>query len=477
MKKLIAVTIGSALMLNSAFAFSDLTESHWAYKNVMDMQSRGVISGFNDNTFKPDNSLTREQFITMAVKGLKITKPGTENVFEDISDRWSEDFIKTAGYTMVDVGESNFRPGESALREDVAMAIVKMNNLENESYSKKTLEKFSDNKNISENRKKYVAIAVEKGLMSGNANGTFNPQRSLTRAEGATVIFNMLNKQTNKQETIEPINKNLITNDFELNSYNSINGVLQYGSYIIKDNEYKLLSIKATDYNLPSNLYNYKDDIRLRITYLPDTYEVKGCEVINYQTGEIIEDLSEESINKLFNIEYGKNINVKEWVEILKLSELKENEIYKYTATSAVQFPEIENDTGKNCLIYIKEWHEDSYEQEINLYDSISSASASISFNQYDLGQSFSIMYKEISKDKLLNKLEKDKIIYLADYNNGEKLDYSFEKYIYNNTDKNITAHIVDSAFGTELINQSVVIEKGQIYEFDWMIDSITISY
>ena len=166
MKKLIAATIGSALILNTAFAFSNFTESHWAYKNVMDMQIRGIISGFNDNTFKPDNSLTREQFITMAVKGLKITKPNTESVFEDISDRWSEDFIKTAGYTMVDVGELNFRPGESALREDVAMAIVKMNNFENESYSKNTLEKFSDKKNISENRKKYVAIAVEKGLMS-----------------------------------------------------------------------------------------------------------------------------------------------------------------------------------------------------------------------------------------------------------------------------------------------------------------------
>ena len=266
--------------------------------------------------------------------------------------------------------------------------------------------------------------------MSGNATGTFKPQRALTRAEGATVIFNMLNKQINKEETIKPINKNLVTDDFELNSRSSINGALQYGSYVIKDNEYNLLSINATDYNLPSNLYDYKEDIRLRITYLPDTYEVKGCKVINYQTGGIIEDLSEENINKLFNIEYGKKINAKEWVEVLKLSEFKENEIYKYTAGAPVQFPEIENDTGKNCLIYIKQWYDDSYDQEINMYDSISGASISGSFNQYDLGQSFSIMYREISKDDLLNRIEKNDIIYLADYKNGEKLNYSFEKYI-----------------------------------------------
>ena len=235
------------------------------------------------------------------------------------------------------------------------------------------------------------------------------------------------------------------------------------------------MTVNAKEYNLPANLYDYRDDIRLRLTYSLEDYKVSGCKVINYQTGKIIEDLSEENINKLFNIEYGKNINEKEWVETLKLSDLKENEIYKYTAGSTLEFPEIQNDTGKNCMIYLKEWYDDTYEQEINMYDSISSASITFSSNEYNLGDTFYIMYREIKTDELLKRIEEDDIIYLSNYKDGEKLEYSFEKYIYNNTQNNITVNIVDSAFSIEK-SDSIMIEKGKIYEFDWMIDTATIT-
>ena len=193
MKKIAALFLGTSIIASSAFAFSDMNQNHWSYENVMKMKEQGIISGFVDNTFRPDSSLTRDQFITMMVKGLKIETSISTMNFEDSSDRWSEDFIKLAGSTMVDSNDTKFRPDELALREDVAMSIVKLNKLENSDYLLATLEKFSDVNEISENRKKFVAIAVENGLMKGNANGTFSPQKSLTRAEGAAVVANALN--------------------------------------------------------------------------------------------------------------------------------------------------------------------------------------------------------------------------------------------------------------------------------------------
>lgn len=89
-------------------------------------------------------------------------------------------------------------------------------------------------------------------------------------------------------------NKNLITKDFELNTYSSNNNEIQYGIYIEKEGNNSLLLIKVADYNLPSNLYDYKEDIRLRITYSKDDYKVYDCKVINNKTGEVIEDLSEK---------------------------------------------------------------------------------------------------------------------------------------------------------------------------------------
>ena len=270
------------------------------------------------------------------------------------------------------------------------------------------------------------------------------------------------------------VDKNKITNDFELIAcVSSNNWGVQYG---VRVNDNQELTIEAKEYNLPSNLYDYKDEIRLRITYIKENYDVLECKVINYKTGEIIKDLSEENINKLFNIEYGKNITEKKWVDIIKLSELKENEIYKYTASSTIQFPKIENDIGKNCIIYVKERDEKNYEKNINMYKEISSGTISLSYNEYNLNETFCIMYKKIEKNELLKLIKNDDIIYLSNYNDGDKLKYQFEHYIYNDTDKNIFINIGDTSFEIEK-SYSTVIPKGEIYGFDWMIDSAIISY
>lgn len=267
-----------------------------------------------------------------------------------------------------------------------------------------------------------------------------------------------------------------ITKDFKLNSYSSFNNEMIYGCNIEKDSELKSLSINATEFNLPSNLYDYKDDIRMRVTYSEEDYKVYDCKVINYKTGKLIEDLSEENINKLFNIEYGKNITEKLWSDKIKLSEMDENGIYKYTASSTTQFPEIENDIGKNCIIYLKERGDKTYEREINMSKNILGNGISDSFNEYNSGESFCIMYKSLENSELLDLVEKDEIIILSKYKDGDKLEYEFEKYIYNDTDKNITVNTKNNAFGVENSN-SVVIEKGEIYGFDWKIDSAIISY
>lgn len=213
---------------------------------------------------------------------------------------------------------------------------------------------------------------------------------------------------------------------------------------------------------------------------------VENGEVIAKNVGNAVITVSTEdgkykdtcnvSVIKKEDIEDGKNINEKKWVETIKLSELKENEIYKYTADSTTQFPKIENDTGNNCLIYIKGRLDDDYKKEINMYNNISSTALHFSFDEYSSGESFGIMYKRISNDELLKLIEKDEIIYLSNYNNGDKLEYQFEKYIYNDTEKDITINTKDTTFGVETSN-SVLIPKGEIYEFDWMIDSIDINY
>lgn len=86
MKKIVSLIFNVVILMSStAFGFPDLTEDHWAYQNVMDMHNRGFVSGFLDNTFKPNDALTRAQFITMLVKSLGI-EDISEVKFDDIDN-------------------------------------------------------------------------------------------------------------------------------------------------------------------------------------------------------------------------------------------------------------------------------------------------------------------------------------------------------------------------------------------------------
>ena len=106
-----AIALGVNIM-NGVYAFSDFDKNHWAYNNVVEMQEKGIVSGYNDGTFKPDNSLTREQFVIMLVNALKL-KNNNKGNFTDIDNRWSTEYIKTAGYCLVDDGEKTFNPEEN----------------------------------------------------------------------------------------------------------------------------------------------------------------------------------------------------------------------------------------------------------------------------------------------------------------------------------------------------------------------------
>ena len=174
--------------------YSDLNKKHWAYSVIMDMTSKKILSGYPDNTFMPDKTVTRAEFAKILTLTLNLNEKNNI-LFQDVTkEHWAYNYIEVASkYLSAYKGENNtvyFRPSDEAVREDVAVSVVMVAGLQDSSYSLSTLNKFSDKENISENLKKYVAIAVENELMKGNADGTFNPKGKLTRAEVCQLMHN-----------------------------------------------------------------------------------------------------------------------------------------------------------------------------------------------------------------------------------------------------------------------------------------------
>ncbi len=176
--------------------FSDL-EGHWAKNVVIEMAEKGVLNGFEDGTFKPNDSVTREQFAKILVETLKLTERTTNIKFVDVEDaRWSKNYIYIASKYLTGYennGKYYFRPTEAAVREDVAVAVVQAEGLQNEKPDYTLLNKFSDSGEISEGIKKYVAIAVKNEIMRGK-EGRFDPQGNLTRAEVSQLMYNVFQK-------------------------------------------------------------------------------------------------------------------------------------------------------------------------------------------------------------------------------------------------------------------------------------------
>lgn len=202
MKKFLMILVAGIIFVFTpvvlAADFSDLGKEHWAYPAVTEMTLRGILNGYPDNTFQPNKPITRAEFAKILVTSLKLDVISNTE-FSDVSQQhWAYDYIKIASnYLPGDVTQDNsfYFPNQTVSREDMAFAIVGAMGLENTNVNLEVLNRFTDSNSISDNRKRYVAIAVENDILHGNEDGTFASKGNLTRAEVSQLMLNVLKKK------------------------------------------------------------------------------------------------------------------------------------------------------------------------------------------------------------------------------------------------------------------------------------------
>ncbi len=165
---------------------------HWAEANIKSLVASGAISGYPDGTFRPDGNITRAEFATVLVKALGLKAQGGK-VFKDTTGHWAKDFISTAAALGIVNGypEGNFGPDDLITREQMAAMTVKAAGLTGTSRELT----FADTKDISDWALEAISIATGKGIMKGYPGNTVRPGGNATRAEAVTVILNALNNK------------------------------------------------------------------------------------------------------------------------------------------------------------------------------------------------------------------------------------------------------------------------------------------
>ena len=252
MKKLLVLSLVFVMVLAffavkplsiSAAGFKDVASDYWAKDQIDYLVSKGVITGFSDGTFKPEDAVTREQFAKMIciAKGLKEYKPA-KSTFKDVaSSRWSFGFIEAAvkagyikGYT-----DGTFKPANSITRQELAVLGVRVLGKENEANAWKgePIVWANDWKKIGSWAVGAVTLAYRPDiqiLTYHMKNGTVDPTMAATRAECAFAIYKiMVPPQSGGQVIIDQTQEPDALMNFATSMMAARNIIMQYEDGLI----------------------------------------------------------------------------------------------------------------------------------------------------------------------------------------------------------------------------------------------------
>lgn len=175
----------------TAPTFKDAPSSHWAYEHISKLAANGTISGYDDGTFRPNNKVTREEFVKMIIGATGLVSDSAECDFGDApKDAWYYSYIASA-YSKDIIGgidSDTFGIGRNITRQDVAVIaarILTYLNADTAQFEETTL---TDIDTISDYAQDSVKLLNGMGIISGFDDGSFMPHNALTRAEAATII-------------------------------------------------------------------------------------------------------------------------------------------------------------------------------------------------------------------------------------------------------------------------------------------------
>lgn len=168
--------------------FADI-KGHWSEANVLELVKLGAINGYPDNTIMPNANITRAEFVTVIVKAFHLGAQDGKT-FADSETHWAKRAIANAAGAGIVAGYSDnrFGPDDLITREQMAAIVVRAAKL---SLTDKNVS-FADSSDISDWARMTLATATVKGLINGYADDTVLPQANATRAEAVTVILRAL---------------------------------------------------------------------------------------------------------------------------------------------------------------------------------------------------------------------------------------------------------------------------------------------
>lgn len=185
--------------VNLDFKDTQGKEMEWAMRYIARLAARGIFDGYSDGSFRPQETVTRIEAITAAVRlmGLRdqaesAAEMQTKLNFKDADQvpAWAVGYVAVAAENdLFAESETTVHPNQPADRLWATTLLVKALGLQDEAQSKMNVKlTFADADKIPAGSVGYVAVAIEKGVVNGFEDNTFRPNQPVTRAQIAALL-------------------------------------------------------------------------------------------------------------------------------------------------------------------------------------------------------------------------------------------------------------------------------------------------
>ncbi len=206
----IIATAAAVSMTATAFAatFSDVegTAYDWANSYVEDMAEKGLISGYDDGTFRPQNTVSKIEAISLFARAMgsrsaihadtvNIALEKYDEFIDNLDLKFGKEDVAFLLYhgalteTEMEAYLSGDTKNKPMLRHEAATVIVKAMGLDAEAKRNLVLDlSYTDVSDIPSAAKKYVYMVTEKNIMAGGGDGTFSPNTDVQRSQIAVML-------------------------------------------------------------------------------------------------------------------------------------------------------------------------------------------------------------------------------------------------------------------------------------------------
>ena len=278
---------------------------HWASKEIQYLVDEGIVDGYPDGSFRPNKDVTRAEFMKMINGAFDLRKEGKVPFSDVNTGDWYYNYIAVGtgeGY-ITGYEDNTVRPNRTITRQEAATMVGKALGLKELNQANMN---FTDSNNISNWADGWINAVVEEEYMQGYPEGTFLPKKEISRAETAKIIINVLgvefpDEDTETKEQEQAVKKAESYLEFSSFSRSGLIGQLEFEGFTKVDATYAVdkLNVNWKEQAVKSG-ESYLEFSSFSRSGLIDQLEYEGFtnEEATYGVDQIEVDWKEQAVKK-----------------------------------------------------------------------------------------------------------------------------------------------------------------------------------